>query len=145
MESRAERVPSNHCSLHCRPFSTITFSPVVNSATGPPINNSADQNLQNNNVNDTVHNDVAASIMPFSVARNVEIRTSGDNGNNDTTQREADTNLSNTATTAVIPSIPNTPLITAVCEQCVEQFKTHIQELCKRGLHKIPIITCRNP
>ncbi|CAH8437427.1 hypothetical protein MS3_00003713 [Schistosoma haematobium] len=148
MESRAERVPSNHCSLHCRPFSTITFNPVVNNATGPSTNNSADQHLQNNNANDTVHNDVAASIMPFSIARNMEMRTGGDNGNNDTTQREADTNLSNTTTTtttAVIPPISNTPLITAVCEQCVEQFKTHIQELCKRGLHKIPIITCRNP
>ncbi|CAH8437036.1 unnamed protein product [Schistosoma turkestanicum] len=149
MESRAERVPSNHCSLHSRPFATITLSPIVNNTIGQSI---PDQNSQINDANETAHYDVAASITPFSVARNLELRTAGDNANNNSTT--ADPNLStptttttttNTTTATAIPSTPITPLVTGVCEQCVEQFKTHIQELCKRGLHKIPIITCRNP
>ncbi|CAH8446123.1 unnamed protein product [Heterobilharzia americana] len=160
MESRAERVPSNHCSLHSRPFSTVTFSSVGNNTTGVSITSGVEQNSQNND-NDSLRYDVSASIIPFSVARNLEIRTNAGNGQNVSPQGEtsqADQNMTNTGpiasatastatitTTTMTPTTNNPPLATAICEQCVEQFKMHIQELCKRGLHKIPIIQCRNP
>nr|AAW25167.1 SJCHGC09428 protein [Schistosoma japonicum] len=148
MESRAERVPSNHCSLHSRPFSTITFNPVVNSTTGQLVNCDVDQNSQNGDISDAVRLDVTSGVTQFSATRNSEMRTGGDNVNTGAVQRETDPNPSiptTTTTTTGLSLSPNPPLATAVCEQCVEQFKTHIQELCKRGLHKIPIITCRNP
>nr|CAH8824361.1 unnamed protein product [Trichobilharzia regenti] len=159
MESRAERVPSNHCSLHSRPFSTITYNPSRNNTGEALANGGPHQNSHNLIDNDGMRYDVSASIMPFTVARNLEIRTSVDNLQNSAGHREVqqtDQNVTSSAPTAAsavtttttpttTPPTPTPPVATAVCEQCVEQFKMHIQELCKRGLHKIPIITCRDP
>ncbi|VDP85602.1 unnamed protein product [Echinostoma caproni] len=128
VESRMERVPANHCSEHNRPMAEITVSPPTPApAPGGPISTNADANTAETRM------DVAASIRPAAVAlANIDMRPLDD-----------PSRLGTVGTGTTPPQAP-APEQTAVCEKCAEQLKCHIIELCKRGLHKIPILMCKN-
>lgn len=128
VESRMERVPSNHCSEHSRPMAEITLTPPTpQPVPGVSIAGAVDPNLAGQRM------DAAASIRPAAVAlANVDMHP-----------------IEDSARLSVAATANSQPLQveaeqTAVCEKCAEQLKSHIIELCKRGLHKIPIQMCKN-
>ncbi|CAL8089025.1 unnamed protein product [Calicophoron daubneyi] len=137
VESRMERVPANHCAEHNRPVTTITLTPPppatmtpppgcqAESGPRPPTETQAQRPAEQVDVG---RMDVAASILPAAAALgNIDMRPIADAGGG----RPVPTPV----TTVVTP-----PTTTAVCPKCVEHLKGHIIELCKRGLHKIPIV-----
>ncbi|VEL17668.1 unnamed protein product [Protopolystoma xenopodis] len=76
---------------------------------------------------------VAASIQPISSMSGVlELRPLPSSISNPASQ-----NTSSEATRATTVNVPG-PV--GVCEKCVEQFKVHINELCKRAMHKVPVV-----
>ncbi|TPP65639.1 Speckle-type POZ protein [Fasciola gigantica] len=129
VESRMERVPSNHCSEHNRPMAEIVLIPPTPSPIpGAPASGTPDPNMAGARM------DAAASIRPAAVAlANIDMRPLDDPAR-----------LSVAAAAANPQTRPPEVEQTAVCEKCAEQLKSHIIELCKRGLHKIPIMMCKN-
>lgn len=143
VESRMERVASNHCPEHSRPMAPVNIIPFQPSTRGSPPNQaSADgqspgaSEAPGGQPSSAQHRmDVAASILPAAAALgNVTMRPVND-GHQPLSSSQS--NLAN-----VTPTMSGQT--TAVCEKCVDQLKNHVIELCKRGLHKIPIIMLKN-
>ncbi|CAH8509812.1 unnamed protein product [Dicrocoelium dendriticum] len=133
VESRMERIPANHCQEHSRPMTTIRLTPITPpSRPLPPelFDGTAGAVPQSTT-------EVAASITPASVALgSIDMRPTAEN----LRQSSTDGNATLTSSFQISPEVTTS----VVCEKCAEQLKSHIVELCKRGLHKIPIVMLRN-
>ncbi|KAL3318302.1 hypothetical protein Ciccas_003029 [Cichlidogyrus casuarinus] len=127
MESKLERVPANHCSEHNRPL-TLVEIPRTSEAQ-PPAQAQPEQNRTDaprNEEETAMRYNVSASIRPAAgMIGTVEERNPNETGPQH----------------AVVPAAPAEQVQPqAICEKCVDNFKDHISELCKRAMHKVPIV-----
>ncbi|KAF7260485.1 hypothetical protein EG68_03042 [Paragonimus skrjabini miyazakii] len=146
VESRMERVAANHCSEHGRPMTTIKLVPppvasrvaISTPTTDGPIEADLGTSRQpDSSQNMQPRMEVSASILPAAAALgNLDMRPLGEG------PRLTSSQLNLAAGQPASPAA--TVGTTVVCEKCADQLKSHIIELCKRGLHKIPIVMLKN-
>lgn len=107
VESRTERIPSNHCPKHSRPLTQIQLNLLNQNSELPEL--------------------IQASVTTTPTTANNNVTRPGDATTFENESRSPNSSLTNTSNSAI-------------CENCVEHFKIHILDLCKKGLHKIPIV-----
>lgn len=138
MESKLERVFTNHCQIHSRPLSTTTV-PVTVQLTGSPSSTDPDQ----------------LSIRPVDTQVTAQVQPPGTSGRLST--RVLQSNASDIDVPSAVEQSPvvsgpsEAPVATAVvevpavCEQCVERISTHIKDLCRRAMHKAQFVPYKPP
>ncbi|VUZ49719.1 unnamed protein product [Hymenolepis diminuta] len=135
MESKLERVFTNHCQIHSKPLSTTTVPVTVqlsgSSSDNPdrlsirPVDTHAtEQTSTTGNRPPTrgLHSNTSDIDVPTAVEQSVPVPGTSDGS----------------VTTAVVE-------VPAVCENCVERISTHIKDLCRRALHKAQFVPYRPP
>ncbi|KAM3185238.1 hypothetical protein ACTXT7_006778 [Hymenolepis weldensis] len=135
MESKLERVFTNHCQIHSKPLSTTTV-PVTVQLSGSSSDNpdrlsirpvdthNTEQTSATGNRPSTrgLHSNASDIDVPTAVEQSVPVPGTSEGP----------------VTTAVVE-------VPAVCENCVERISTHIKDLCRRALHKAQFVPYRPP
>ncbi|EUB57704.1 speckle-type poz protein [Echinococcus granulosus] len=129
MESKLERVFTNHCQIHSKPLSTTTV-PVSIQLTNAPAND----------IDRLVIRPVEASAQDSASTNNVRLTTRVLQSNASDVDIPRSHELAEVApgsSSAVTTALVEVP---AVCESCVERISTHIKDLCRRALHKAQFV-----
>nr|CDS29958.1 speckle type POZ protein [Hymenolepis microstoma] len=133
MESKLERVFTNHCQVHSKPLSATTV-PVTVQLTGSPSDTPDRLNIRPVDTHTTepstgnrpstraLHSNASDIDVPTAVEQSVPVLR--------TVERPANT---------TVVEVP------AICENCVERISTHIKDLCRRALHKAQFVPYRPP
>ncbi|VDK40935.1 unnamed protein product [Taenia asiatica] len=129
MESKLERVFTNHCQIHSKPLSTTTVPvsiQLTNAPTGDtdrllirPVEANAQDSTSTANVRLTTR-------VLQSNASDVDIPRSSEL-----------VDITPGSSSGVATALVEVP---AVCENCVERISTHIKDLCRRALHKAQFV-----
>lgn len=130
MESKLERIFTNHCQLHSKPLSNTTV-PVTVQLTNAASGDHDRLLIRAVDTNSTEPSTASGSRLTTQVlqsnASDIDIPRASEQ--NDQPPRSSD----GTVTTAVVE-------VPTVCENCVERISTHIRDLCRRALHKAQFV-----
>ena len=135
MESKLERVFTNHCQLHSKPLSNTTV-PVSLQVTNSPTGEADRIQIRPGDVNTSDGQSTHSSVRLTS-------RVLQSNSSDPNFSRSSDLGDTLPGTpTAVATAVVEVP---AVCESCVERISTHIKDLCRRALHKAQFVPYKPP
>lgn len=147
MESKLERVFTNHCQLHTKPLSH-TIVPVnlrIRNSPTAPANTDADEPLNTAELilpvirgddGRTIEQNLTTRVLQASAAAP---RSSGD------VQESAEEVVATTTRTDENGEVTALVEVPAICESCVDRISTHIKDLCRRALHKATFVPYRPP
>ncbi len=156
MESKLERVSTNHCQDHSKPLSHTTVPvslQLVNSSTSASNTTAAaTANTVPDNTSDistpdqgpplirpVIRGDDGRPIAGASPGDRLTTRvlqSSPTVGGSSSVQRQQGSDGDSTTALIEVP---------AVCQNCVDRITTHIKDLCRRALHKTTFVPYKQP
>ncbi|VDD82635.1 unnamed protein product [Mesocestoides corti] len=146
MESKLERVFTNHCQLHNKPLSNTTVPisfQLNNSGRGDadrlvirPVTGSSDNGQA---APDASRLATAAAATPRLTTRILQSPGATRSAEVDASASQEDAAGEASAVTTAVVEVP------AICEGCVDRISMHIKEICRRALHKAHFVPYKPP
>uniref|UniRef100_A0A0R3TB31 BLOC-1-related complex subunit 5 n=1 Tax=Rodentolepis nana TaxID=102285 RepID=A0A0R3TB31_RODNA len=135
MESKLERVFTNHCQIHSKPLSATTV-PVTVQLTGSLTDTPERLNIRPVDTHTTEPSALAGNRPP---TRGLHSNASDIDAPMEEEQSASVLRTSGRPANSTVVEVP------AVCSNCVERISTHIKDLCRRALHKAQFVPYRPP